>query len=586
MGKKLSGLYVAEVKKQYKDRTYSSFLLRRSYREDGKVKQETIANLSSLPRDVVFILRDILRGNAYAPQEQALECVATRSHGHVAAIAAMADQLRLSALLDPEPCPERDLVYALVVARVARPLTKLATTRWWQTTTLMDNPVVAAASPEDVYKALDWLIERQGHIERVLARRHLHEGGMVLYDLSSSYVEGTHCTLAAFGHNRDRKQGKRQINYGLLTDAEGRPVAIEVFPGNTADPKTVDVQLQKIKDHFQLGRVVLVGDRGMLTSARIEVLRERGGIDWLSALRSKEIQSLAAQGLIPRSIFDERDLAEIHSPEFPGERLVVCRNPLLAEERVKHREALMAATEKMLERLSLRVQQGRLKRPEKIAEALGRIKNHYKVAKHFECVIGEGEFRYQRRQDSIQREAALDGIYVVRTSVPDQEMNTDDVVLSYKRLSRVERAFRTMKSVELRIRPVHHWTEDRVRAHFLLCMLAYYVEWHLRQAWHPFLFDDEYPGAHLGDSPVSPAVRSPQARAKSLTKQTADGWPVHSFATLLSNLGTIAANTMRVPNRPEAPTFTVITTPTPFQAEVLKLVGADVLRSRRQNKLA
>ncbi len=422
MGKKLSGLYVAEVKKQYKDRTYSSFLLRRSYREDGKVKQETIANLSSLPRDVVFILRDILRGNAYAPQEQALECVATRSHGHVAAIAAMADQLRLSALLDPEPCPERDLVYALVVARVARPLTKLATTGWWQTTTLMDNPVVAAASPEDVYKALDWLIERQGHIERVLARRHLHEGGMVLCDLSSSYVEGTHCTLAAFGHNRDRKQGKRQINDGLLTDAEGRPVAIEVFPGNTADPKTVDVQLQKIKDHFQLGRVVLVGDRGMLTSARIEVLRERGGIDWLSALRSKEIASLAAQGLIPRSIFDERDLAEIHSPEFPGERLVVCRNPLLAEERVKHREALMAATEKMLERLSLRVQQGRLKRPEKIAEALGRIKNHYKVAKHFECVIGEGEFRYQRRQDSIQREAALDGIYVVRTSVPDQGM--------------------------------------------------------------------------------------------------------------------------------------------------------------------
>ncbi len=360
------------------------------------MKQETIANLSSLPRDAVFILRDILRGNAYAPQEQALECVATRSHGHVAAIAAMADQLRLAELLDPEPCPERDLVHALVVARVARPLTKLATTRWWQTTTLMDNPVVAAASPEDVYKALDWLIERQGHIERVLARRHLHGGSMVLYDLSSSYVEGTHCALAAFGHNRDRKQGKRQINDGLLTDAEGRPVAIEVFPGNTADPKTVDIQLQKIKDRFPLGRVVLVGDRGMLTSARIEVLRERGGIDWLSALRSKEIQALAGQGLVPLSIFDERDLAEIHSPEFPGERLVVCRNPLLAEERVKHREALMAATEKMLERLSLRVRNGRLKRPEKIAETLGRIKNHDKVAKHFECVIGAGEFRYQR----------------------------------------------------------------------------------------------------------------------------------------------------------------------------------------------
>ena len=519
-GRSSAGYYVAEIKKQYKDRTYTSFLLRISYREDGKVKQQTLANLSSLPPDAIFILRDVLRGNTYAPRDQALECIATRSHGHVAAIAAMADQLGLAELLDPEPSPERDLVQALVVARLARPLTKLATTRWWQTTTLIDNPVVAAVSPEDVYKALDWLIGRQGRVERILARRHLRDGAMVLYDLSPSFVAGTHCPLASFGHNRDRKQGKRQINYGLLTDAEGRPVAMEVFPGNTADPKTVEVQLDKLKKRFHLGRVVLVGDRGMLTSARIDVLRKRGGIDWLSALRAKEIQTLAGQGLVPLSIFDERDLAEIHSPDFPGERLVVCRNPLLAEERAGHREALMAATEKMLERLSLRVRNGRLKRQEKIAEALGRIKNRFKVAKHFQCVIGEAEFRYLRREESIQREASLDGIYVVRTSVSAEELKTDDVVLSYKRLSRVERAFRTMKSVELRVRPIHHWTSDRVRAHFLLCMLAYYVEWHLRQAWRPFLFDDEHPGARQGDSPVSPAVRSPEACAKALTKQT------------------------------------------------------------------
>ncbi len=582
MGQKLTGLYVAEIKSRYKDRVYTTFLLRRTYREGGKVKQQTIANLSALPTDAIAILRDVLRGHDYVPQEEGLQCVATRAHGHVAAVQAMIDRLGLAKLIAPEPSSHRDLVLALVTARVVRPLTKLATTRWWQTTTLADESAVADARMEDVYKALDWLLEQQERIEKGLARRHLQEGSMVLYDLSSSYVEGSHCPLAAYGYSRDRKRGKRQVNYGVLTDLEGRPVAIEVFAGNIGDPKTVATQVQKLQGRFRLGRVVLVGDRGMLTSARIEEFRKIEGIDWVSALRAKEIQALAEARCIAPSMFDERNLAEIVSPQFPGERLVVCRNPLLAAERAHHRQELLKATEADLARLHKRVSNGRLAQPEKIAEALGRIKNRYKVAKHFDCTIGPRTFSYKRRDDTMTREAALDGIYVVRTSLPAEALPANQVVLSYKQLSKVERVFRTLKSDDLRVRPIHHWTADRVRAHFLLCMLAYYVEWHLRQAWAPFLFADEHPGTHADGSPVAPAQRSPEADAKASTQRTPDGRPVHSFTTLLADLGTIAANTMRLPNRPETPAFTIVTTPTPFQEDVLQAVGANLTRARRQ----
>jgi hypothetical protein len=579
----LSGLYVAEIKRKYKDRVYTSFLLRRSYREDGKVKQQTLANLSSLPPHAIAVLRDVLRGQSYLPQDQAFACIRTRAHGHVAAIRAMVERLELERILDPQPSRERELAVALIVARVAQPLTKLATTRWWQTTTLADDPVVAEATEDDLYATLDWLLERQPRIERRLARRHLQEGGLVLYDLSSSYVEGSHCPLAAFGHNRDKKRGRRQVNYGLVLDAEGRPVAIEVFPGNVGDARTLASQVEKLRGRFRLRHVVLVGDRGMLTGAQIRDLKAIGGMDWISALRAKEIQALAASGAIQLSLFDQRDLAEVRSPDFPGERLIVCRNPLLAEERAREREALLAATEKLLDRLQKRVASGRLKQQTKIGEALGRIKNRYKVGKHFDCVVAEGHFTYKRREESIRREAELDGIYVLRTSVPAETLTPKQTVLGYKRLARAERAFRTLKSVDLRVRPIHHWTAPRVRAHFLLAMLAYYVEWHLREAWKPFLFDDEAPGAHEGGSPVRPALRSPQARDKARTRQTPQGWPVHSFGTLLADLSTVARHTWRIPARPDVPPFTAVTVPTPFQEEVFRRVGLHIGATCRQN---
>jgi hypothetical protein len=583
VAKERGSVYIAEIKRKYKDKVYTTYLLRRSYREDGKVKQQTLANLTPLPVEAIHLLRGVLRGQSYIPQDQAMEIVATRSYGHVAAIRAMVDRLGLAELIDPHPSFDRDLVVAMIVARVAEPLTKLATTRWWQTTTLADEPDIAGANEDHLYAALDWLIDRQPRIEAGLARRHLSEGGLVLYDLSSSYVEGSHCSLAARGHNRDGKAGKLQINYGLMTDADGRPVAVEVFPGNTGDPQTVDIQVEKLKTRFRLRHVVLAGDRGMLTSARIEALKQIGGIDWISALRAKEIQGLVVEGVLQPSLFDQQDLMEITSERFPDERLIVCRNPLLAEDRARTRRELLEATEKLLERLAKRVQSGRLKRQEKIGEALGRIKNRFKMAKHFECTVGEGQFSYRRREENIRREAELDGFYVVRTSVPAEQLPADQAVLGYKRLSHAERAFRTLKSIDLRVRPIHHWAEPRVRAHIFLCMLAYYVEWHLRQAWRPFLFDDEMPGAHQHGSPVRPALRSPKALEKARTHHRPDGQPIHSFHTLLADLGTIARNRVRIPAQPDIPEFTMVTTPTPFQREVCQAVGLNLDRLGRQN---
>ncbi|HVB09810.1 MAG TPA: IS1634 family transposase [Bacillota bacterium] len=532
-------VYVAEIKRRYKNKVYTSYLLRRVYRENGKVKQQTLGNLSALPLEAIELIRGVLRGQHYLPDDQVLQKRRTWLHGHVAAVGAMVRSLGIDQLLSPEPSEQRERLVAMIIARVVAPHTKLATTRWWQNTSLVNEPAVAEATEDDLYEAMDWLLDRQPDIERSLAARHLAEGGLVLYDLTSSYVEGSHCPLAARGHNRDGKKGKLQVNYGLLLDPQGRPVAVQVYRGNTADPKTVADQLHKIKDQYQLGHVVLVSDRGMLTSARIREIRTVEGIDWISALRAKEIQKLADGGAIPLSLFDERDLAEIDSPEFPGERLIICRNPLLAEDRARTRRELVDATEALLGRLARRVAAGQLKRADKIGQALGRIQNRYKVGKHFICEVSEGHFAFRRDEAKIKHEAALDGIYVVRTSVPAASLSTEGVVLGYKSLALAEQAFKTFKSVDIRVRPIHHRLARRVRAHILLCMLAYYVEWHLRQAWAPYLFEDEHPGRHEGDSPIRPAQRSEPALRKAATKQTPDGETVHSFHTLLELLSTV-----------------------------------------------
>jgi len=577
-------VYVAEIKSRYKDKVYTSYLLRRVYRENGKVKQQTLGNLSALPAEAIALIRGALRGQRYLPDHQAMEKRRTWLHGHVAAVGAMLRRLGLERIIAPQPSAERDLFVAMIVARVVAPHTKLATTRWWQNTSLVLEPTVAAATEDELYEAMDWLLDRQAEIERALARRHLHEDGLVLYDLTSSYVEGRHCPLAARGHNRDGKKGKLQVNYGLLLDPEGRPVAVQVYRGNTADPKTVADQVHKIKHRYRLRHVVLVGDRGMLTAARIRELRTVGGIDWISALRAKEIQALADQDAVPLSLFDERDLAEIVSPDFPGERLIVCRNPLLAEERARTRRALLEATEQLLDKLARRVATGRLKDPGKIGRALGRALGRYKVGKHFECEVSQGRFSFRRREDKIAREAALDGIYVVRTSVPAAALPAQQVVLGYKSLALAEQAFKTFKSVDLRVRPIHHRLARRVRAHIFLCMLAYYVEWHLRQVWAPYLFEDEHPGRHEDGSPVRPALRSEEALRKARTQHTPDGETVHSFATLIERLSTVTLDEVGVPAHPEIAPFHLITTPDPLQRELFRRVGLEGVGEERRQK--
>lgn len=583
MKTKRGSVYVAQINRPYKDKVYTTYLLRRSYREDGKVKQQTLANLSHLPVEAVELVRRSLRGETMVPLAERLEIVQTRPHGHVAAVHGMLRKLGLHEIIDPRSSRERNLVEAMIIARVLKPQTKLATSRWWHLTTLPQELDVADATEDDLYATMDWLLERQPQIEAELAKRHLAQDSLVLYDVSSSYFEGRCCPLADFGHNRDGKKGKRQVVYGLMTNAEGCPVAIEVFRGNTADPRTVGVQTQKLKKRFGLERVVLVGDRGMITSAQIEKIRELNGIEWISALRAKSIQKLARQGLVQLSLFDQRDLVEITSPDFPGERLVACRNPLLAEDRARVREELLQATEHHLDRVVRRVAAGKLKRKEKIGLAVGAILNRYKMGKHFKLETDEGRFSYRRNEASIQQEAYLDGIYILRTSVPVSKMNAEQVVTGYKSLSHAERAFRTFKGVDLKIRPIHHRLSDRVRAHVFLCMLAYYVEWHLRRVWKSMLFDDEEPGLHEDDSVVRPALRSEHALRKAHTQKREDGQPVHSFQTLLETLATVARNRVRVPAMSEIEPFCMITVPDPLQQEALDRIGISLsLDSSRQ----
>ena len=573
MPKRGNAVHVVTTRRLYKGKLYQTHLLRRSFREGGTVRNETLANLSHLPPPVVELIRRALRGEQLCSVDERFEVVASRHHGHVDAVLTAMRRLGLETLLASRPSPQRALVLALIAARILAPHSKLATTRWWKTTTLPALLGVEEASEDDCYQAMDWLLERQDAIEKKLAARHLEAGGLVLFDLTSSYFEGRTCPLAARGHNRDGKRGKLQVNYGLLTNALGIPVAVSVFEGNTADSTTVLGQAKKVREKFGIGSVVLVGDRGMISQKQIDSLRETEGMQWITALRSEAIRALVEQGHVQLGLFDERNLFELRHPDYPGERLVACRNPELAKSRAHTRESLLAATARELDKVCGMVERGRLKGQDAIGVRVGKVVNKYKVAKHLVLEIGEMEFRYRIDEESVKREAALDGIYVIRTSLPARTMSAEDAVRSYKQLSNVERAFRCYKTVDLKVRPIHHRLEDRVRAHILLCMLAYYVEWHMIGAWRPLLFADEDQQAKSTRDPVAPAQRSEKALEKVHSRRLEDGSAVHSFRSLLGELSTIVRNTCRTPGtHDDGPTFELVTRPNATQARAAELL--------------
>lgn len=565
-------MHVATTRRHYKDKVYETHLLRRSFRVDGKPRNETLANLSHLPAEVIEAIRRALKGETLVAAGDVFEIERSLPHGHVAAVWAQAKKLGLAGLLGPV-CPERDVALALVIARVCRPGSKLATTRWWTDTTLAADLGVADCSTDDVYRAMDWLCERQDSIEAELAARHLTPGGLVLVDLSGSYVEGRHNELAAIGYSRDGKRGKAQITYGLITDRDGRPVAVEVFSGNTADPTAFTSAVSKIRDRFGLENVVMVGDRGMITQARIDHLKGLPGVGWVTALRAPAIKKLAAGGVVQLSLFDQTDLAEISHPDYPGERLMACRNPALAQERARKRSELLDATDTELDKIVATVDAGRLKDPVKIGVRVGRVANRYKMAKHYDWDITNGVFSYQRNQSRIDTEAALDGIYIVRTSVTADHLSAGEVVETYKRLRLVEAQFRSLKTVDLGLRPIHHRLASRVRSHVFICMLAAYLTWHLRHAWAPICFTDEHPPDRTGD-PVGKAQRSPQADTKASTRQTPNGDPAHSLKTLLDHLGTLTRNTITFPNTDA--TIDKLTQPTPTQRRAFQLLDTPI----------
>lgn len=552
-------------------------LLRQSIREGSKIRKVTLANLSDWPAEQVDNLRRVVKGEALVPVGEAFSILRSLPHGHVAASLGTLRRLGLERILDRNPSRERDLAVAMIVARILEPASKLATVRGLEaessSSSLGACMGLGRVSEDELYATLDWLMERRNQIERQLAARHLKEGSLVLYDLTSTYFEGRHCPLAHYGHSRDERSGNLQIVFGLLTDYEGRPVAVEVFEGNTGDPKTVAAQIEKLRTRFGIERVILVGDRGMLTSARIEQDLKPAGIDWITALRSTQIGQLIDSGVLQLSLFDQQDLAEIAHPDYAGERLIACRNPLLAEERARKRRELLEATEERLELLVLATQrkQRPLRGKDKIGIAVGKALGRYKMAKHFELTIEEQSLTYARKPQSIAQEAALDGIYVLRTSVAASAIPAEETVRCYKRLAQVERAFRSLKSVDLKVRPIYHRLADRVRAHVLLCMLAAYVEWHMKQSMTPLLFTDEEPeaGESLRSSVVAPAQRSPQALEKIHTRTTRDGLPVHSFATLLQDLATLTRNQVNVAGR----TLEMISTPTPLQRRAFELLN-------------
>jgi transposase len=566
-------MYVARIPNRSSPPAY---LLRESYREGGKVKNRTLANLSHLPIPQIELIRRVLKGETLVSPSQAFSIHRSLPHGHVEIVLGMIRKLGLDRMIGSRRSRQRDLVVAMIAQRLLFPCSKLATTRHWHATTLAEELGVVDADENELYAALDWLLERQVPIEQKLAKKHLMQGSLVLYDVTSSYYEGRTCPLARYGHDRDGKGHRPIVVYGVLCDAEGRPVAVDVYPGNTGDPTTVPDQVTKLREQFGLSRVILVGDRGMLTQTQIEALKKHPGLGWISALRSGSIRQLMAAGDLQRSLFDETNLAEIRSPEFPGERLVACYNPFLADERGRKREELLAATEKELAKLARQVAR-RTKRPmgqTDIALKAGRIVNRFKVAKHFELSIADGVFTFTRNTASIEQESQLDGIYVIRASQPAEELSAEDAVRNYKRLAEVEQAFRSLKSIDLLVRPIHHRTEDHVRAHVFICLLAYYVQWHLKQAWAPLLFEDEQLSVDRATrDPVAPAKPSASVNRKKATHRTADGLPVHSFGTLLAELATRCRHTCVPAGGSAEATFTKLTNATPLQTEAFRLLG-------------
>jgi hypothetical protein len=581
-------VHVVRVRKTHVDqqgnpREYSSVYLRRTYREGKRVRNETVANLSSLPEHVIDGIDAGLKGAQLVAAGSEFTITRSLPHGHVAAVAAMARQLGLPALLGP-PCRARDLVAALIISRVVRPKPKLSTLSWWPDVTLGPDLDVADASTDEIYAAMDWLADRQEAIEKRLAARHLdpsvNPSRMALFDLTSAWVTGSCCELAARGYSRDGKKGCVQIEYGILTDPAGRPVAVRVFDGSTADPVAFTKIIPVIRDTFGLARLVLVGDRGMITSARINALRKLNDdpntatdFGWITALRAPQIATLAADdGPLQMSLFDTQDLAEITHPDFPGERLIACRNPLLAAERTRKRNALLAATEHLLAPITARVAAGRLSGADKIGVAVGKVINKYKVGKHFDYQITDTSLAIERRHDQIAAEAALDGIYVLRTSVPDDQLDAAGVVTGYKNLAHVERDFRIIKADDLDLRPIHHRLEDRVKAHVLICMLACYLIWHLRKAWAPMTYTDERPPHR--DNPVAPAQRSTEAHAKASTKHDTEHNPVRSFSGLLDHLATLTRDRIRYHNTNIE--IDKLTDPTPDQRRAFDLLDSPI----------
>ena len=634
-----------------------AILLREGYREDGKVKTRTLANLSKLPGEAIDALRQVLQGKTMVPADELFEIIedGSRTHGHVEAVLTAMRRLGFPGVIDSRPSRQRELVVAMVAARILKPQSKLATARWWFSTTLPETLDLKHVDEDELYEAMDWLLERQSDIEKKLARRHLEQGGLALYDLTSSYFEGATCPLAERGHNRDGKQGKLQVNYGLLTNPQGIPVAVSVFKGNTGDPKTLLPQVDKMRKEFHLEQFVLVGDRGMITQTQIDALRNIEGCGWITALRPEAINKLLKGRSIQMGLFDERNLFELTHPDFPDERLVACRNPDLAERRSRKRTSLLEATTRELEQVSRMVSRGRLRGQEAIGKEVakvlqrykigkhyqveiredgfdyqldrdalaaqsngktsdpetqrarldrhieatakkldklqqrtkqgqlhgqdvigvrvGRVVNKYKMSKHFVLHLTDDSFTFEINQESVKAEAALDGLYVIRSSVSAETMDADQTVRSYKLLSNVERAFRCLKSIDLLVRPIRHRLENRVKAHILLCMLAYYVQWHMTEAWRPLLFADEDQQSKASRDPVAPAERSEAAVKKVQSKQLDDHSVVHSFRTLLSDLARIVSNICRCPSLgPEAPTFNKTTTPNPSQLRALNLL--------------
>jgi len=588
MAARSGAMHVARNKRAYvaksgERRVYESVLVRRTYRDGGKVRHETLANLSALPAEAVAAIEATLKGERLVPAGEAVAITGSLPHGHVAAVAAMAGKLGLPGLLGPA-CRQRDLALGLVISRVVAPASKLATATWWQDTTLGADLGIAAASTDELYAAMDWLAHRQDALEAKLAARHLgpdaNPARMALFDLSSSWLEGRRCPLAARGYSRDGKKGKLQIEYGLLTDPEGRPVAVRVFPGNTGDPATFTQIVDVLRDKFGLAQMVMVGDRGMITSARIAALnRLEDGTQrpdpygWITALRAPAIRKLMADGgPLQLSLFDQQDLAEITSPDFPGERLVACRSPHLAADRARKREDLLAATEQLLAPIAARVAAGRLAGAAAIGVEAGKVIARYKTGKHFSLSITDTSLTVSRNQARIDEEAALDGFYVLRTPVPASQLQAPAVVAAYKNLARVERDFRHIKSDDLDLRPVFHRLQERVRAHVLICMLACYLTWHLRQAWAPLTFTDEHPPVPA--NPVAPARRSTAALAKASAQHDAAGRPYRSFRGLLGHLATLTRNQVRFAGTPaEVP---MLTEPTSEQRQAFDLIGVPI----------